>query len=545
MSDRYYPDRGPNPWDEGEDHPTRRLPSRGGGGGRPGGRSLIRRPQPDWDDGSAPGYGGPEQPRYPPPPYPQPPYPPDGYGLPAGPSQATGRSPARRPGSGWYGGNQGNQAGGRTQNRIRAPQGQPGRGMQPPDEYGATSPYDRQQSLYGRTSVPPRDDHAPTLARMQRPPSPYGPPDSTYSGPMPPRRRRWPWIALAVVVVLLLAGGALGAWAVSQIAAPGVAAGEFCDSLRQQSYDAAYGRLSTTMRARFSQAQFHSAAADLDAAEGKVLSCGSAANTSYSPGSSTATLGLTVTRAKQGNLTGTLRMKKEGGAWKVDGLDTSLLGVNLAAVQTVETYCAALQGQKYDAVYTLLDSKQQGAQKQDSFTGDAKLRDQIDGKVSACGLEKVATGNSDATASVTLTVTRAKLGRKSGALTLGSEASQWRISAIAAEILGSDLQPLAVGKQFCGLLSQAKYVDAYNSTSAGFKRATSKKSFLGLFDVQGVKWTCGSAKISTYKVSGGAASYEMTLTSKDQITGETANQNARMGLVLEGSTWKVQGLASV
>ena len=47
------------------------------------------------------------------------------------------------------------------------------------------------------------------------------------------------------------------------------------------------------------------------------------------------------------------------------------------------------------------------------------------------------------------------------------------------------------------------------------KKATPSAAFLALFNVSGVKWTCGSTNLSTYKVAGNSASYVVPLTAKD------------------------------
>jgi hypothetical protein len=416
----------------------------------------------------------------------------------------------------------------------------------PPTGWGGNMP----QPGYGGPAEPSQGSYFPRLqdpqTLTQRQYGGYpGYPATMASRPEPSGKRRslkWLWITLAVVAVLLVGGGAAGVWALGQIGAPGVTAGQFCANLSQQSYDTAYGQFSTSLRASLSQAQFHSNAAALDTAEGKVASCRASGNVNYTLGSSTAGVGLIVTRAKQGALTGSVHLKNESGAWKVDKLDTALLGINLGTVQAVEDYCTALKGQKYDAAYALLDSAQQSAQKQDAYTSDAKLRDQIDGTVSACALDAVATDNTDTAASVTLSITRAKLGQNSGKLALSRSGSQWKITSMDETIQGTNLQPLAAGKKFCSLLSQAKYTDAYNSTSSRFKQATSNATFMQLFNVSGVKWACGSANLSTYKVSGSNATYNVPLTAKEVASGTVLlNENIEMVLVLEGSTWKVQG----
>ncbi len=589
MSDRYDPDRAPSPWDEdGGYQPRPRRPSsssRGGGGPRSGGRPPSGQPQPPygWDDPSAPGYGMPAQPShprsgYPPsgypqsgnPPQPYPPYgQPDGYGGYGeyGPPQrprTPSRNLGRQPGSGQYGpdqygpgqpyGNDDPYAGGGQAGRMgpRTGYGQQGgmSGMLPPGDYRDAPTTGWGDEWSQPTSGRPPESYFPVLPDPQsRALGRYGTgyqdnSVGTLARREPGRKRRslkWLWITLAVVVVLLGAGGAAAVWAIGQFAAPGVAAGQFCANLSQQNYDTAYAQLSASMRTSLTQPQFHSDAADLDTAEGKVVSCRASGSASYSLGSTTAKVGLVVTRAKQGELTGDVHLKQEGGAWKVDAIDTALLGVNLGAVQAIQAYCAALQGQKYDEAYALLDSAQQSAQKVDAFTSDAKLHDQIDGTVSACTLDAVASGNTDTKAAITVAITRAKLGAKTGKLELSGSGSQWKLTSIDQAVQGTDLRPLAAGQSFCSLLSRAKYDTAYDGTSSGFKQATTKAEFIALFNISGVKWSCGSVNLSTYKVVDNTAGYVVPLIAKDAASGTTLlNENRGLLFVFEASAWKLQ-----
>src|SRR5260221_3595842 len=246
-------------------------------------------------------------------------------------------------------------------------------------------------------------------------PGPYSQPTQGYPGApsvammTPPRKGPplWLWITIGGVVTVLILGG-IGAFvALSLYGAPGAAATQFCTDLKTQNYDLAYNMLSAKLQATYTSDQFHQANGVLDTAEGKVTACGAASGSGaddYSLGSDTATVGAVVTREKQGALKGALHLVSQG-SWKVDALDTSLLGINLGALQTLNVFCAAEQSQKYDAVYDLLGPDLRAQTPKAEYAAFATIQELIDGNGTACSLTSVVSGNTDATTTVTITVT--------------------------------------------------------------------------------------------------------------------------------------------
>ena len=419
--------------------------------------------------------------------------------------------------------------------------GQPGQPSQPYGGYSGTpsQPYPGQQQ-YGQPG--------PASQPFYGQPTQYSQPPA----PAPKKSRRGLKIALtvgAIVLVLGAIGGGAAVFIINQFAAPGVAALQFCNQLKSQNYDSAYGMLSAGLQKQFDQTSFHAGVSALDVAEGKVIGCQQApgANSySYSLGASTATVGAQLTRANQGNLTGSLHLKNENG-WKVDSIDTALLGVNIAALQTSGAFCAAMQSQDYATAYTLLDSAQQGLVSKDDFVASGALHDQIDGTVTKCSLAKVPTGNNDQVTRLTIDLNRSKLGDRSGDVTLKFEGSAWKIDATDAALNGTDLRPLVVGSQFCALIGAAKYGDAYSMLSSGFQGDVTKDQFVAQFQsYQGntLKWTCGKPDIASYTVSGTTASILEPLTVEIPALGSTATStdNFKVEFVLEGGTWKIDDL---
>ncbi|MGE5335417.1 MAG: hypothetical protein ACM3N4_12000 [Nitrososphaerota archaeon] len=457
-----------------------------------------------------------------------------GYGQPAAPSQPYGGQygqpgPASQP----YGGAQYGQPAPASQPYGGQPYGQPGPASQPfgGQTYGG-QPYGQPYGQPGPASQP------------------FYSQQTSYTQPPAKKSRRGLKIALTIagiVLVLGAIGGGAAVFFINQFAAPGVAAKQFCGDLKSQNYDSAYGLLSASLKSQYPETMFRTGVTSLDTAEGKVIGCDQATGSnsySYSLGASTATVGAQLTRAIQGNLTGTLRMKNENGSWKVDGIDTSLLGVNMGALQAAGGFCAAMQSQDYATAYGLLDSAQQGLVSQADFVASGTLHDQIDGAVSKCALAKVPQGNTDQLTHLTIDLTRSKLGDRTGDVTLKSDGSAWKIDATDAALNGSDLRPLVLNTQFCTLLGAGKYADMYTLLSSGFQHDVTKAQLVAQFtSYQGyqLKWSCGKPDLSTFKVTGDSATIVEPWTIAFPALGAAAKStdNFTISFVLENDAWKV------
>jgi hypothetical protein len=369
-------------------------------------------------------------------------------------------------------------------------------------------------------------------------------------GTQPKKSYRGLFIALAIVLVVLVILGGGGVFAYNAYTAPGVAAQKFCTDLKAQDYDAAYGMLSSTLTAKYTASQFKQASAVLDQAEGQVSACarGTGSNAyGYSLGSSTASVSAVLSREKQGLLQGAMHLKNENGAWKVDAIDTSLLGVNLGALQSAATFCASLQSKDYATAYGLLGgSLQTAAGTQSDFVAAGQLHETIDGAVTACGLTAIDQGNTDAQTSLSVSLTFAKLGAKSGKMALQASGDAWKISDLDAALLGTDLGPYKVGLLFCADLKKNDQAAIYRMTSSSFMARFSQSSFVqGNTLPAGIVVSSCTLDVSTYKVTGSNASvnysYRLTATS----TGQFFEGISEAFFVREGTTWKIDGFKTV
>ena len=478
-------------------------------------------------------------------------YDPNGYtyGGPAG-------GESQRPGSGQGGYSSGGQGG--YGGYGEQGYGQPGSPSQPyvgrPSQPYAGRPSQPYGGQYGQAGTPP-----PPYEQYGQPGAPsqpfYGQPTTFTQPPAPKKSRRGLKIALIVISIVLVLGaigGGAAAFFINQFAAPGVAALQFCNQLKAQSYDDAYGMLSSGLKAKYTQTNFRAGVTALDTAEGKVTGCQQAQGSnsySYSLGASTATVSAQLTRAMQGNLTGALHLKNENGSWKVDSIDTALLGVNIGALQASGAFCAAMQSQDYAAAYALLDSAQQGLVSQADFVASGKLHDQIDGSVTKCALAKVPTGNTDQLTRLTIDLTRATLVDRTGDVTLKFEGAAWKVDTTDAALNGTDLRPLIVGAQLCTLFAADKFGDAYSLFSSSFQQNVSKDQFVANFSsyqCMPVKWTCDTPDLKTYTVSNTSASVVVPITDAIPSLGPTAKFTGKykVEFTLENSGWKISDIVA-
>ena len=447
------------------------------------------------------------------------------------------------------------------------PPGQPGASSTPLYGYqGAPSvplygqPAAPSTPLYGQPGAPSTPFYgqpaAPSMP-MYGQPGQWGPPSQGFPGaagpfaappPSAPRKsRKGLWITLGAVVVLLAIVGSGAAVVVTQLGAPAVAAVQFCTMLKTQNYDAAYGMFSSSLRQQFSEPDFAKGAQTLDSVQGTVTACGKSAASnaySYSFGASTATVQTDLSRGTAGTLHGVVHLKQENGVWKVDDLDTSLLGVNLNALKTAGTFCDDLKSQDYSSAYTMLVTVLRDESSQSVFTSQAQLHDQIDGNVKTCAVTSIPAGNTDTQDDLMVAVTRSKLSTQTAQVELVIENGSWKINVEDAALFGSDLGPLSVGNQFCADLKKGDYAGAYNLLSGDLKSAIgSQQQFVSaVTPPNGLRWGNSSPDLSTYKVSGDSASYDVSIKIVDPASGASIAVPTTLSFTKQGTSWQISDI---
>jgi hypothetical protein len=421
--------------------------------------------------------------------------------------------------------------------------GQPG-AYPPPGQPG---PYS--QPLYGQPGQP-----GPYSQPLPGQPGPYSQPlygqPGPYSQPLqappaqPKRSLRWLWITLAIVLVvgLLLGGG--GFFAFANYTAPATAAGKYCGYLKAQNYDSAYGMLSSKLKGQYSSEQFRQASTALDNAEGKVTACGAGSGSNaykYTLFGNTATVLATTTREKQGLLQGEIGLVNNDG-WKVDSLATSLIGINLGALDTLGKFCQAYQTQNYSDAYALLDSSLKTGTTADEYASLQKLQDQVDGNVTACALEGITSATDDG-AKVQISLTRSTLGKRAGEVGLIASGTSWLISNFADDLQGTDLIPLVNGATFCLAAFLGQYDAAFALLSDSAKAEIKTAAGLAPYFTSGTgaKVTLCAPEPSTLKVTGAEAQVDMTL-SVLSSSGATGKGTMTVFLIQDATNqWKVDG----
>ncbi|HET8905989.1 MAG TPA: hypothetical protein VFN11_03390 [Ktedonobacterales bacterium] len=359
--------------------------------------------------------------------------------------------------------------------------------------------------------------------------------------PKAKKRRRGLWIALTIVLVLLLLGGGAGAFAYTQYHAPQDAAAQVCTLVQHQKYADLYANFSSGMQSHITESNFTDAASQLDQLEGSVTQCRpatSASAFSYTLLGSTATMLTTLTRANAGDLQGTIHLVNENGSWKVDSLDTALLGVNLDALQAANNFCDALAKADANTAYGALGSSFHTQVSQAQFSDRLSVHDKIDGPITSCKLASLSRGNSDEAAAITLNVTRKGLPTADGQITLDVEGGTWKVVTVDERLLGTDLAPFYLAKTFCSLLTQTDFKAAYSLLASEAQNGWQYANFARFFTLNpGDRYAGCDFILKSYKVTDPSATLDGYIDILHQ--GQTFSVKTTFSFFREGDTWKV------
>jgi hypothetical protein len=122
--------------------------------------------------------------------------------------------------------------------------------------------------------------------------------------------------------------------------------------MQSQSYPAAYALLSNSGQQQAPADAFATVLGLQDQVDGKITAC-SLTGFTVSGSDTSATLNVSFNRATLGTRTGTVTMKVEGGAWKVDNVADSLNGTDVTPVLVLRQFCSDLVSKNYEAAYSL------------------------------------------------------------------------------------------------------------------------------------------------------------------------------------------------
>jgi hypothetical protein len=179
-------------------------------------------------------------------------------------------------------------------------------------------------------------------AQPQGYPYPYGsypPPYNPYGypPPQPPRQSHTAlWVTLSIVGIVVI-GACVGCSILAgslfntasrvaqQYYQPLLVVESFCQDEMDANYSAAYSQLSTSQQASLTRDQFVAQSTARDTSEGTVTDCTvNSSNTNLTSTSSSATIGVMMTRSIAGTFQGTLTLINDDSAWTIDQIDPAL-----------------------------------------------------------------------------------------------------------------------------------------------------------------------------------------------------------------------------
>ena len=291
----------------------------------------------------------------------------------------------------------------------------------------------------------------PPANRRRRFPIPLFPPQRVSARRLRPafRSRALRWVALAVVVAI--AGVMAYAWVTAQQnGSPIGAVTQFCSALRGDKNSQAYNLLASGTRNRVSYTQFATAGATLDRIEGHVTACPAISDSAVQIGVNSATVDASLTRAGLGPMRGKVGLAHEQNAWRISSLDPTLLGVSLDALVAANNFCAELQAQRYADTYTALTDDLRGGLTSAEYEQMSQWSDQIDGTVRSCAPVTVDSSAGESAATMSFSITRAKLGKRVGDIALVNDNGVWKAKSVASELQGTDVGALVNGRPLRG-----------------------------------------------------------------------------------------------
>jgi hypothetical protein len=378
----------------------------------------------------------------------------------------------------------------------------------------------------------------PPAKRRRRFPIPLFPPQAARRYRPAFRSRALRWVALAVVVAI--AGVTAYAWVTAQQnGSPIGAVTQFCSGLRGENYSQAYNLLTSATRNRVSYTQFATAGSTLDRIEGRVTACPAIADSAVQIGVNSATVDASLTRAGLGPMRGKIGLTHEQNAWRISALDPTLLGVSLDALVAANNFCAELQAQRYADIYTALTDDLRGGLSAAEYEQMSQWSDLIDGMVRSCAPVTVDSSAGESAATMSFSVTRAKLGKLRGDITLVNANGVWKVKSVDSALQGTDLGALVNGLRYCADLASNNSGDLATQVTAGYWLNN-----LGAFvaaNFKGESWTGCSFDAGTFKLRGDNASYKgvMQITANDKSTRRAA---LTFGAIHTNGAWKVDTL---
>src|SRR5262249_7581309 len=155
--------------------------------------------------------------------------------------------------------------------------------------------------------------------------------------------------------------------------------------------------------------------------------------------------------------------------WRISSFDPTLLGVSLDALVAANTYCAELQAQRYADTYTALTDDLRGDLSSVEYEQMSQWSDLIDGTIRSCAPMTVDSSAGESAATMTFTITRAKLGKQlRGDIALVNANGSWKVKSVASALQGTDIGALVTGRRYCADLASNNQADLAAQVTAGY-----------------------------------------------------------------------------
>jgi hypothetical protein len=449
-----------------------------------------------------------------------------------GPPQGNRRTqPPRLPPSG-------KRPGGKRGQRVSLPDDTDDLVWPNPSPNAPQSPYPEAYTVPDMSRVAPPVVRPPAKRRKRRFPIPLFPPQAARRYRPAFRLRALRWVALAVVVAI--AGVMAYAWVTAQQnGSPIRAVTQFCSAMRGDNYSQAYNLLTSATRNRISYTQFATAGTALDRIEGRVTACPTIADNAVQIGVNSATVDASLTRTGLGAMRGKVGLAHEQNAWRISSLDPTLLGVSLDALVAANNFCAELQAQRYADTYTALTDDLRGDLSSADYEQMGQWSDQIDGTVRSCAPVTVDSSAGESAATMAFSITRTKLGKRSGDIALVNANGVWKVKSVASKLQGTDVGALVNGRRYCADLASNNTGDLATQVTLGYWLNTAGARFVA--GLKGESWTGCSFDAGAFRLNGDNASYKgvMQITAKDKTTHNAA---ITFGASHSDGSWKVDTL---
>jgi hypothetical protein len=265
----------------------------------------------------------------------------------------------------------------------------------------------------------------------------------------PGTRRLGMTLALIALLFALLGGGLLlaGYNTANAELQPARVAQAYCTDLQAQQFAQAYALLSSSYQEQVTKAQFTLAGQLQEQVDGRIRGCPTATGPGIDlafgqPKSHVAFL-ITILRSRP--FQGHIELIRQQGTWKVQAIEQSLAGTNIAPLVTASTFCSAIIKGDYAAAYNTLSSRQQSIAPESQFA--QQLQSAFGGAVrlNSCTLDFASYHVQVNSAAVAMTFNLTISMSSTGSLTTGLvsilnlrlESGGWKLDDFTPEPAGS------------------------------------------------------------------------------------------------------------